>query len=192
MTAPSPKQIAPPQPVNQALNTPLPDKGTESQNASKPHSIELDHLKQINISDALETANESTIGNEGFSIGDEIPIGSENPIGETELLTSDQFFEGMFVPLHAMPAAMLHLESLPIKPHEMQSARAASDAIYDIALETPMFRFLIEPSNIWMQRAFVILAYALPKSRAVMMELRARQAKPAQAHEEPLQNDEKE
>lgn len=137
----------------------------------------------------METANEAPIEDDGFSIGNENPIGNEAPIEESGILSQDEFYHGLFAPLHDIPAALLKLQSLPIQPEETQSARQASDAIYDIALETPMFRFLIEPSNIWMQRAVAIGAYAIPKGRAVMFELRARHAKPAEVKPEPNQSD---
>lgn len=167
---------------------PMPPKGTEaeaevsSQNqearSSTTSGVELNHLENLNINEELSTANESEAINDDFYIGEKPHIQNSEP----EILSAEQFFQGVFVPLHAMPAGVLRLESLPIKPHEMESARAASDAIYEIALETPMFRFLIEPSNIWVQRALVIAAYAVPKAQAVHLELRARQAQQAEVH----------
>lgn len=131
----------------------------------------------------LETANDTPIGSEGFSLGDELPIGEENPIGEPTVLTEEQFFE-VFKGIHDVPGHMLGLQSLPIATHEMQSARAASDVIYEIANEVPAFRFLIEPGNIWLQRAMVVAAFAVPKMQAVTQELRARRAKSAETTEE--------
>jgi len=87
------------------------------------------------------------------------------------------------VPCHALPGALLKLESLPVADNEMQAARAASDSVYDIAYETPMFRFLIEPGNIWVQRAFAIGAYAIPKAITVRAELQARRMKSAQPNQ---------
>lgn len=144
---------------------------------------ELSHIESINISDNLETANEAPEVSEGFSIGDEPPIGDETGLAESEFLSPDQFFEGVFVPLHAVPGAVFQLQSLPIASHERQSARAASDALYETALEFPMFHFLIKPENIWVQRALAIGAYAIPKAQAVAMEIRAKKAKPSDEQE---------
>lgn len=153
-------------------------------------NIELEHLEQISFSDNLETANEAAAGDDGVYIGaPPDPIGEESPIGEV-ILTKDQFFEGVFVPMHAMPGAMLQLQSLPIQSKEMQSARGASDAIYEIAEESSIFRFLIEPGNIWVQRAIAIAAYAIPKSQSVIVEIKAKQAQRQQAANQDQQNSE--
>ncbi|MDG1286385.1 MAG: hypothetical protein P8P30_02345 [Rickettsiales bacterium] len=177
-----------PQPI--PAPPPLPPKEVEpeSQNLQNEtpetaSSIELEHLESINISDALETANEAPLGDEGFSIGDENPIGEESDLASSGVLSADEFYNGVFSPLHTVPAALLKLESLPIRQSEEPAARNASDALYDIALETPLFRFLIEPSNLWVQRAVAIGAYAIPKSRAVMFEIKARKAQAAEVEE---------
>jgi len=91
----------------------------------------------------------------------------------------DQFFAN-FAGAFNLGAALSALQSLKVDTGD-QTARAASDAIYDIALETPWLRFLIEPSNVWLQRAMAIGAFAVPKAMAVRAELaaRAKVAKPA-------------
>lgn len=101
--------------------------------------------------------------------------------GGVRLLTKDEFFAA-FKLLHSVPNAVaippFPLDALPIRETEMDAARQASDTVHDIASETPWLRWLIEPSSLWVQRALVIGAYAVPKAAAVMAEMRAKAARP--------------
>jgi hypothetical protein len=65
------------------------------------------------------------------------------------------------------------LDSLKVEASDDQ-ARAASDAIYDTALEVPWLRWLLEPENVWVRRAVVIGLFAYGKGSAVRAELAAR------------------
>lgn len=98
-----------------------------------------------------------------------------------DLIPKDAFF-GMFqVCFHApnlMPLPPFPLESLPIKPDEMEAARAASDAIYDIAAESEYLRWLVEPGSVWMQRALAILPFVAVKAAAIRAEIAARKPEP--------------
>ena len=76
-----------------------------------------------------------------------------------------------------VPVPPFPLESLPIKPEEREAARAASDAIYDIAAETAYLRWLVEPGSIWMQRALAIGPFVAVKFAAMRAEIAARHAK---------------
>ena len=177
-----------PKPIPQPLANPIPEQGMQSdqtaQEAGATSSVELDHLEQINISDELETANEAASENDGFSLGDNFPKEEELLESlEPSLLTEEQFYE-MFSGTHSIMGGVFRLQSVAIAPNETQSARAASDAIYEVALEVPAFRFLIEPSNVWLQRAAVIAAYAFPKAQMIKHELQARKAQPAEVENE--------
>lgn len=69
------------------------------------------------------------------------------------------------------------LRSLTIAPDDDQ-ARAAADAIYDTAAETPLMRFLLQPGSAWFGRLLVVGAFAAGKYRLVSDEIRARRARP--------------
>lgn len=83
-----------------------------------------------------------------------------------------EFFEGVFAPAHDLPAAYFHLESLPIKKHEIESARAASDAVWNVCARVEHLHFLIKPSNFWVQNLVMILAYMGPKTKMLLAEIR--------------------
>ncbi|MDO8840428.1 MAG: hypothetical protein Q7V31_16060 [Parvibaculum sp.] len=98
------------------------------------------------------------------------------------LIPKDDFFAMFQLCFHApnlVPVSPFPLESLPIKPDEMQAARAASDAIYDIASETAYLRWLVEPGSLWMQRALAILPFVGVKLWAIRAELASRKPAPA-------------
>ena len=88
------------------------------------------------------------------------------------LLSKDMFFE-TFKGIFNISGSVTRLNSLKIDDGD-ESARLACDAIYDTANETPFLRFLIEPSNIWVQRGLCIAMFTLPKVAAVQKELQAR------------------
>ncbi|MFN3933608.1 MAG: hypothetical protein ACK4KX_03125 [Parvibaculum sp.] len=97
------------------------------------------------------------------------------------LIPKDAFFGLFQVCFHApnlFPLPPFPLESLPIKPDEMEAARAASDAIYDIAAESEYLRWLVEPGSVWMQRAFAILPFVAVKAAAIRAEIAARKPEP--------------
>lgn len=102
------------------------------------------------------------------------------------LISKDDFFRLFQVCFHApnlVPIPPFPLESLPIQPDEMQAARSASDAIYDIASKTAYLRWLVEPGSLWMQSAFAILPFVGVKLFAVKAELAARHAAKVPEHE---------
>lgn len=183
-----PKQQSKPQPAQTSQKPepkPEPPK-TANQPESRPPSDnpgngspELDHLKSLNFN-GLKTATAAPGQGGGLTVLD--GVAAMDP----DVLSPDDFYQGVFVPLHAVSGAVFMLESLPVKPEEEQRARAASDALYDTALETPALRFLIEPSNKWMQRAFALWAYAAPKAAAVRMELMAKKAQPVNPKKEDI------
>lgn len=110
----------------------------------------------------------------------EIIVEGELPESQPGLLSRDQFFaafKSIFAIGGAVPVPPFPLKSMPIQPHEEDAAREASNAIYDIALESPWLRFLIEPSSVWMQRLIVISTFGGLKLMAIRDEIRAKSAK---------------
>jgi len=69
------------------------------------------------------------------------------------------------------------LRSLDIAADD-PAARAASDAIYDTALEVPWLHWLLSPGNKWVQRIAVIGAFGFTVSTGVAAELKARRPTP--------------
>ncbi|PLW75404.1 hypothetical protein [Cohaesibacter celericrescens] len=100
-------------------------------------------------------------------------IDGPDGLGPAGVLTKDQFYMA-FASVFDFSGLMLQLQSLPIQAHEQGSARAASDAIYEVAEKSPWLSFLIEPSNEWVQRALVVGTFAFGKAMAVSGELNAR------------------
>ena len=130
----------------------------------------------------IEAESESTITIEDFKIDDfevEEIEGAEalhNVSGESgqssEMLTREQFHKGFCMSFN-MGSAVTKLESLHT-PEDDAAAWEASNVIYDVALESEYLRFLIEPSNLWVQRSMVIFAFAAPKYYGCRAELQAR------------------
>lgn len=93
-------------------------------------------------------------------------------------------FRAAFVAVFNIAGGVSGLQSIAIDAGEKPKAEACADAIYDTALEVPWLRFLIEPSNIWLQRALVVGMFTIPKALAVRNELAARR-RPANDNTEP-------
>jgi hypothetical protein len=144
----------------------------ENQPDPSVSSIEVEHLDSITL-DGYETAN-------GLEPVETI---TENAASIDGILTEEQFFEGVFKPLHNVPGQMFRLQSLPIHDGELEAARAASQAIYETCLEVDILRFLIQPGNIWLQRALVIYVFAAPKAGAVRAEIQYRKQQAQQKAE---------
>ena len=82
-------------------------------------------------------------------------------------------FQGTFsIPNFILPHP---IECLPVASDDA-TARAASDELYDLCLETPWLRFLVEPESKWVKRIIVIGSFAVPKAMAVSAELKGRGA----------------
>lgn len=132
----------------------------------QPQEINFDHLDFAQFGVEGEPSAQST----GEAVEGEI-VGGDGPPG---VLSRDQFFEafrGCFNIGHQFTG----LESLAV-PANDNTARAACDAVYDIALEVEYLRFLIQPGNTWIQRSIAIGAFAVPKYLGVKAELEARRA----------------
>ena len=109
-------------------------------------------------------------------LGGTIPQQSPEASG---FLTKDQFFAG-FGGAFTMASAITRLDSLAIDDKD-KMAREASDAIYDTAMEIPMFHFMVRPGNVYVQRALVIMVFGKTKMDAVKAEVMMKRAALAQS-----------
>lgn len=120
----------------------------------------------------------------------EADLGAAAPAADpaaSGFLTKDQFYAG-FGGCFTMASAVTRLKSLEISEND-RMAREASDAIYDTAIETPMFHFLVRPGNVYVQRSLVILVFAKTKSDMVKAEIAMRRPNrmPANQQDAPIQ-----
>jgi hypothetical protein len=96
-------------------------------------------------------------------------------------VTREQFAELLAAAL-GIAGAVTGLRSLPIADAERPAFMPAAGAVYDTVVEIPALHWLLEPGNVYVQRALVVAAFVVPKARAVADELaavRAARAKPA-------------
>ncbi|WP_417842181.1 hypothetical protein [Terasakiella sp.] len=107
-----------------------------------------------------------------------------------EFISQDAFFAAFCTAFNIGACLPPYFTSLKIDDSEMDQARGASDALYDICLETPAMQFLIKPGGVWFQRVAAISAFALPKAMGVVSEVRAKRAKPVK--QSPGQNEKSE
>lgn len=145
---------------------------------SPPLSIEMETLEGLDVSE-FETSGLPAAPEQKETLGEGITARG--------FLDKKAFFSMYFRPMHDLPSAWAGIESLKIHDSEIAAAQAASDAVYDIAEETPSLHWLIKPGGVWMQRVVVILAYTGPKMVAVRNEVRQKK-KTAAAAREQLQN----
>lgn len=156
-----------PEPASET-NQPLP--GTEASETDT--SVDLEFLKQIDTGEEAARDEAETASGQG---------GEVKPVQ----MSKDAFFS-LFRTAFYTPNLMLGLarvepfplDSLPIKDHELVEARAASDAIYDLAEKTPALSWMLTPKGEWWQAMTVIGGFAISKASAIVLELRARNAKP--------------
>lgn len=120
---------------------------------------------------------------------------TDEPAGEGDstppgTLSKDDFYNGLKAVMSicgALPIPPFPLKSLPIQPSEEESARAASDEIYDICAETPWLQFMIKPDGKWVQRAMIIGGFAAVKVTAIRAEMKDRRMRDVSpAKEEPV------
>lgn len=140
-------------------------------------------------SDAAHTSQPSEPGAAG---GDLLGgLGADDQAAETpgdkpppEPMSREQFFM-MFRGGIGAPNLMLKppLQSLVIAESD-QAARQASDAIYETCLEVPALRFLIEPTNKWLQRALIVGGFGYGVYASCMAEIAARKPPPKAAKEQ--------
>lgn len=122
-----------------------------------------------------------------FVTGDQEPVDGVD--AGVVLLTKDEFFAAftmLFAAPNMLPVPPLPIACLPIQPNETVQARAASDVIYDMALESRWLRWMIEPQSLWMQRALVMATFAGGKFMAINKELSEREPAPKKQASEPV------
>lgn len=177
------------------LSTPPAKKKRPSLKVPQPTTTS-EEIKQETVEPTLVTTNQSANSSGGFSsdhllkiLVDDAPGSGFQPGGDAAIsdapgqqrLTKDEFFatfKMLFAIPNMVPVAPLPIASLPIKPEEELPARAASDAVYEIAADTPYMRWLIEPGSEWMQRLMAIGIFVFGKGSAIVAELAARGAPP--------------
>ena len=147
---------------------PSPDPTQTEAESESPNPKQQQKADTFSISDidAIETADNDADESAALE-GEALPA----------RLSSDDFygvFKMMFAMPNMLPVPPFPINALPIKDAEQEAARAASDAIYDIACDTPYLSWLIEPGSEWMQRLMVIGAFSFGKLMAIKMELDAR------------------
>ena len=141
---------------------------TDAKSQGSSSSPDTSHIDAI-IADLKANEPAAPIGTGG---GSPIGINADGFIGK------DEFF-GMFQFVFMAGHGATQLQSLNIEGSE--TARPASDALYDICEETPSLQFFIKPGGKWMQRAAAIGMFAVPVAMGCKAELTARkQAKLAQ------------
>lgn len=167
-----------------------------SQSAGRSEEFGTDRVAEADYSgtetgpDHLDFTVEALEGEAGDGEGADLPPGLAAVDPNDGFLTQDAFFVGFCTAFNMGACVPPFLKSLAIQPQEEQTARGASDALYDICMETPALHFLIKPGNVWFQRVAAIGAFAVPKAMGAVAEMKARQdpkakAKPANQNKKP-------
>lgn len=94
-------------------------------------------------------------------------------------------FRAGFAMAFRFAGSLTGLKTLAQAP-DRPDAAAAADCLYDCALESPWLRWLIEPSNVWLQRTIVLGAFAVPLALEARAELRERREAAAAAKAKPV------
>lgn len=147
---------------------------SENPETSPPSSLgaDLDTSHLDDLADEIEREEKAERGEAAYAARKEAPAGC---------IPKDDFFAMFQLCFHMpnlVPVPPFPLECLPIKPEEMQAARAASDAIYDIAAESEYLRWLVEPGSVWMQRVMAIGPFVAVKAMAIRAEIASRRPDP--------------
>ena len=130
-----------------------------------------EHLASFTV-DPLEGEGDDLGGIDGLSnLADE----------SGEFISQDAFFLAFCQAFNIAACIPPYFTSLKIEDEETAQARGASDALYDICLETPAMQFLIKPGGVWFQRVAAISAFALPKAMGIKAEMKAKRAKPVRS-----------
>jgi hypothetical protein len=152
------------------------------QQTTKPEPMELGPEPEPMAGVGSLTADTSHFD----SIKIEEPVGTPQPQAANDeewvepgavpelAVISLEAFQGAFSAIFTGVGAVTGLESVGIKPEEQTGANGAAKAVYDMALEVPFLRFLVEPGNIHIQRAMVIGMFLVPKVMLVLAEIKAR------------------
>jgi hypothetical protein len=127
-----------------------------------------------------------------FTYEGEVKSEGQTGQGEEEQTTTSKpeilskaAFRKMFGGMFEIGHQLTKLDSLKVKPDEVEGANNCYDAIHDIALDVPALRFLIEPGNVWIQRSMAIGFFVVPKTLAIRAELEFRRnSKEQQPHQQ--------
>lgn len=157
------------------------DQSPEKSGEYSPHGTAETDYSTETVPDHLDFTVEALEGEAGDGEGADLPPGLAAVDPNDGFLTQDAFFVGFCTAFNMGACVPPFLKSLAIQHQEEQTARGASDALYDICMETPALHFLIKPGNVWFQRVAAIGAFAVPKAMGAVAEMKARQAPKAKA-----------
>lgn len=113
----------------------------------------------------------------GDAPGDAAPepdVPSGAGVGADGLLTRETFAQLVGIAF-SFGGDAAKLDTLKTAPGRDTFAPAVA-ALYDTIRDVPALHFLLKPSNVWMQRAFVVAAFAVPVASGCRAELSARRA----------------
>ncbi len=131
-----------------------------------------EHLASFTV-DAIEGEGDDFGGMEGITTENDTQAGEMGEgAPQGEFIGPDAFFVGFCTAFNLTALIPPYVTSLKIENHEMQQARAASDEMYEICLETPGLHFIIQPGGVWYKRISIIGMFAVPKVMGVAKELR--------------------
>lgn len=153
---PEPAQLQSPEPVAE-LSSPLPAELSEQNSGSKPSS-DASHF------DETPEPENQTGDIEGEVVEEPAPV-----------VLSRETFVRNFIGLFNY-GGRRGLSSLTVTPDEMAEAEEAFGALYDTALEVSWLNWLVQPGNIWVQRAAVFLPFMYGKSKALIIEVKEKRA----------------
>ncbi|WP_157831997.1 hypothetical protein [Thalassospira marina] len=152
-----------------------PERLTQSGNISDPEpdfAAGAEHLASFTV-DPIEGEGDDFGGMEGITTETDTEAGEMGegaPPGE--FIGPEAFFVGFCTAFNLTSLIPPYVKSLKIEITEMQQARAASDEMYEICLETPGLHFIIQPGGVWYKRLSVIGMFMVPKVMGVAKELR--------------------
>lgn len=164
LNLPNPFKSKEPNPA-QTETTTTPETQSEPTTTINPDLPNQD--TQSTTDDGLGTAHFDDISVDGEELGG---MPGETPAKASDIIDADTFYQN-FKGCFDMASLGLGVTNLAIHPHEADRARAASDAMYEIACETPFLNFLVAPEGVWAKRIMVIAAFGYPKYMAVRVEL---------------------
>lgn len=87
-------------------------------------------------------------------------------------------FDQMFCAAFSLSGHITGFKTLVEAP-ERPSRPDATKAMYEIILDTPAFRFILNPQSLWMQRTLAMGAFFVPVVVGVAGEMRAKAAGPS-------------
>ena len=156
--------------------------------SNEQSSNQSENITISNIDNGLQDAiMQSDIMEDAQPAEDAIEQGSEaeSSLLAEGMLSCEQFTEA-FISAFNITSGLTKLQSLAIRKDDQQ-VKVCAGAIYDYATEVPQLRFLIEPSNVHIQRALAIVPFAYFKFAMVKAELKERKAKDVEVEESEVE-----